>query len=268
MFRFALIALALSACTTEPSNRPDDEETTAPGIELGGNVDELAAPEQRMSGPVVVEIDFGAHRPRTELRLDYAGPPPYLVALLREGLGLEPNLQRVDGGCLALLSLDGTDAEDGQSWLVLQERNHRFERLEDLTNVPVQPGDRLHFLLDVDLDGDGVGERMEQLYGTRDDRADTDGDGLSDWYEIYAGWTLADGRFVKSDPAQADSDGDGINDAEEQDDLSDPRADERDEAERHLGNGNGDGNGNGNGDGNGSGNGNGDGNGNDHNDED
>jgi|JI10StandDraft_1071094.scaffolds.fasta_scaffold213825_2 hypothetical protein len=223
---FSLLAL-VSACSNESAREPApaaEETQLEPGFQAGGELAEGDAPVHMMEGPVVVAIDYGiAGRPRSELRLDYAGPPPFLVGLLRDAMGLAPELQRAADGRLELTSLDGAVAEDGLTWLVMQERTHRYTRLHDLASVPVAPGDRLHFQLDFDDDSDGVGSRLEALYGTDDTQDDSDGDGLRDWEEIYDGWSLVDGRFVQSDPSRADADGDGMDDATERRMSTDPR---------------------------------------------
>lgn len=58
----------------------------------------------------------------------------------------------------------------------------------------------------LDSDGDGLTDRLEQIYGTNPHKSDTDNDGLTDYYEIYISLT---------DPLKADSDFDGLNDGAE-----------------------------------------------------
>lgn len=60
--------------------------------------------------------------------------------------------------------------------------------------------------VDGDIDNDGLGDHQEASYGTSPLIADTDGDGLSDYDEIYK---------YKTDPNKADTDGDGMKDGEE-----------------------------------------------------
>lgn len=64
-----------------------------------------------------------------------------------------------------------------------------------------------------DNDGDGLTNAEEETYGTNKNSADTDGDGISDYYEIYE---------TKTDPLNPDTDGDGINDGNELDLGLDP----------------------------------------------
>lgn len=56
---------------------------------------------------------------------------------------------------------------------------------------------------DIDTDSDGVPDAMEEWLGLDSSKDDTDGDGLSDYDEIY---------ITGTDPANPDSDGDGIDD--------------------------------------------------------
>ncbi len=59
---------------------------------------------------------------------------------------------------------------------------------------------------DLDSDGDGLTDRYELEIGTNSNDTDTDGDGLTDGEEIL--------KFA-TDPLNPDSDGDGINDGPE-----------------------------------------------------
>ena len=69
------------------------------------------------------------------------------------------------------------------------------------------------------MDRDGVSQLEERMHGTSDDAIDSDGDGLSDWWEIKVGHVVrVDGqppRAVKSNPAVKDSDNDGLDDKAE-----------------------------------------------------
>jgi hypothetical protein len=57
-----------------------------------------------------------------------------------------------------------------------------------------------------DQDLDGFSDIDEAIYKTDPTSADTDGDGLSDWQEIF---------IYKTDPLKADTDGDAFNDGYE-----------------------------------------------------
>jgi hypothetical protein len=65
---------------------------------------------------------------------------------------------------------------------------------------------RVTTLGEIDRDNDGVPKSIEDEYGTRDDRADTDLDNISDYEEIY---------FWFTDPNNADTDSDGFSDGRE-----------------------------------------------------
>lgn len=83
-----------------------------------------------------------------------------------------------------------------------------------------------------DRDGDQLFSSTEFLYGSSDDRVDTDNDGISDYDEIRTGWILkipGNERRVFSDPSRADSDGDGKSDAVEKQYGTDPRKADSDE---------------------------------------
>lgn len=81
-----------------------------------------------------------------------------------------------------------------------------------------------------DLDDDRIPARIEYLLGCSDLASDTDGDGISDYDEVYVGWTVeivGRGSYTAtSSCARLDSDLDGLDDDEEQTLGTDPsRAD-------------------------------------------
>lgn len=95
-------------------------------------------------------------------------------------------------------------------------------------NLRLFPGDHVTFFYGSDLDRDGLTNREEELLGTDPSLYDTDGDGLSDYFEVYEGWMVRTARStgfssgtrtesyrVFSDPRVADYDRDGWNDRAE-----------------------------------------------------
>ena len=85
----------------------------------------------------------------------------------------------------------------------------------DLEEIFVGAGDAVHIFYSQDQDHDGVPLLTERLFGTSDKKADSDGDGLSDYEEIN-GWTKGKSKTkIYTDPANEDTDGDGMNDKED-----------------------------------------------------
>ncbi|MEO0604865.1 MAG: hypothetical protein AAF211_25760, partial [Myxococcota bacterium] len=78
---------------------------------------------------------------------------------------------------------------------------------------------RVELVVARDGDNDGVPYEIERRYGSRDDRVDTDGDGLSDAEEI---------RWWGTHPGQRDTDRDGLPDGEEARLQTDPGLDDTD----------------------------------------
>jgi thrombospondin type 3 repeat protein len=101
-------------------------------------------------------------------------------------------------------------------WLVVQTRNNglgnvvtRFDPRAgdfDFENILLKAGDVLFLVWMEDKDGDGIFSRQERLLGTSDLNADSDGDGWSDFYEVFVSHT---------DPTKADTDGDGVIDSKD-----------------------------------------------------
>jgi len=98
---------------------------------------------------------------------------------------------------------------------------------QDFTRVRIQNRDQIRLVLVRDSDGDGVYDREEFMYGARDDSIDTDGDGLSDYFEIKVGW-LSLGNRVYPSPAIDDYDDDGWTDEQERLAETDPRSPDTD----------------------------------------
>lgn len=76
----------------------------------------------------------------------------------------------------------------------------------DIDNIFIRPQDIVNVFYDVDMDGDGVGRSVELSFGTKDDNTDTDGDGLSDFEEIYG--FKKEGKVFRTNPCSVDTDDD------------------------------------------------------------
>lgn len=111
-------------------------------------------------------------------------------------------------------------------WFVTINNNGSKVNFRDTV---VRAGDRVRLAFTEDLDNDGLTRAEEDLYGSSDTSADTDGDGISDIEEVYGpadvtgkraprtilrddGTTLA----LLSNPNSKDTDGDGLDDCQEQ----------------------------------------------------
>jgi hypothetical protein len=86
------------------------------------------------------------------------------------------------------------------------ERNPNAAETANDFHFSLTAGLRIYLFPDNDIDDDGLTNDEEARYGTNPYDQDTDGDGLSDWYEIMQ---------LKSSPFLIDSDGDGLTDFEE-----------------------------------------------------
>jgi hypothetical protein len=115
-------------------------------------------------------------------------------------------------------------------WTVVLKSENPPSGLYDFEEIPVKAGDRVLLVYVRDEDEDGINDLVEQNYGTHDvEGSDYDGDGLSDYEEVFVGWqvlwTDSTGEHkydVVSDPANADQDADGWNDFKEKDAGTDP----------------------------------------------
>lgn len=123
------------------------------------------------------------------------------------------------------------DAEETAYWLVAHthktDSGARTEtKMMNLTQegyefdgISLRPGDVLHLVRISDADRDGLPERSEFRYGTDPNRPDTDGDGLTDLFEVY-GWDITvDGakKRVRTNPLLKDTDRDKLTDKQEYD---------------------------------------------------
>ena len=85
----------------------------------------------------------------------------------------------------------------------------------DLDEIFVGAGDAVHIFYNKDQDNDGIPLLTERMFGTSDKKVDSDGDGLSDYDEIY-GWTKGKSKTkIFTDPTNKDTDGDGLNDMDD-----------------------------------------------------
>lgn len=124
------------------------------------------------------------------------------------------------GSPAALTGLRNDPAVRGNTqngfWLVVQTRNNglgnivaRFDPRAgdfDFENILLKAGDVLYLVWMEDRDGDGIFSRQERLLGTNDLVADSDNDGLDDFFEIFVAHT---------DPNKPDTDGDGVIDGKD-----------------------------------------------------
>ncbi|MEL6180152.1 MAG: hypothetical protein AAFS10_14425, partial [Myxococcota bacterium] len=131
------------------------------------------------------------------------------------------------------------DAERGPrgvlgAWFVVVSRDGEVVDVErDFDTIVIQNRDTVNLVYVRDRDRDGLFDRQELFFGSRDSSVDSDGDGLSDFFEIKARWTIevnlgddaggVQSREVMSTPALFDSDADGWSDAEEYLLGTDPR---------------------------------------------
>ncbi|MBI1826018.1 MAG: hypothetical protein HY287_02635 [Planctomycetes bacterium] len=107
----------------------------------------------------------------------------------------------------------------GRIWAVLVPDSNLIGL--DFRKVVLHPGQALNVSFIQDHDRDGLISDVEFLFGSSDNKQDTDGDGLDDFSEVRVGWDVGveggEIRHVFSDPRRVDSDNDGLSDREEQD---------------------------------------------------
>ncbi|HRE89553.1 MAG TPA: hypothetical protein PK095_10465 [Myxococcota bacterium] len=104
-------------------------------------------------------------------------------------------------------------------YAVIERRDGAIEFDDQLFAARLLPGDRATLTFLEDKDRDGVSQREERLRGTSDDTIDSDGDGLSDWWELKVGHVVQVvgqvPRHTTSNPATKDTDKDGLDDMAE-----------------------------------------------------
>lgn len=121
-------------------------------------------------------------------------------------------------------SIREISADVAESRIWVAESNHdSFDSLDygNIEEVVLNAGDVLALVYLVDNDHDGIGYREEKLFGSSDSLADTDQDGLTDYFEIREGWMI-DGELIHSNPTRTDSDFDGLSDSDEVDPGTNP----------------------------------------------
>src|SRR5688572_29155342 len=137
------------------------------------------------------------------------------------------------GRCAAIEQVDvtGDGSEDtvGNYWIA--KSTIREEPVSgNFEDVVLRAGDQLLLAFLHDRDQDGVDDNLETAIGLSSvgtDPTDSDGDGLSDLFELATGWVVfdpvgmfavgsadgdGDGRFDEDGPAGIDDDGDGFTD--------------------------------------------------------
>jgi hypothetical protein len=119
-----------------------------------------------------------------------------------------------------------TDSSIRHFWVVAGSRYQSLTNI-NVDDIRLLPGDQLYLFYTTDEDNDKLTDREEFIYGTSDQSADTDGDGLNDFEEVRVGWNVSvhdqPTRPVYSDPRFPDTDGDGLEDLAEKDLGTDPR---------------------------------------------
>lgn len=99
----------------------------------------------------------------------------------------------------------------------------------NFNDILLKPKQSVYLVYFKDSDGDQIFDSEEYLLGTDKDRADTDGDGLTDYEEAKAGWLIkltdrGKSPYLEySNPIFSNSDGDGWNDKVEFENKTNPR---------------------------------------------
>ena len=175
------------------------------GFTTFGNVTESAGvftiTEQANAGITrQVTVPIGAYAVKFRFKFAAAGDGDFLTLHLGDSFllyaGMDATLSRA-GFTEIEAPLEGQDANTAALTFTLLSRG--------VANAVAQVAG-IDFLIDPDPDADGLTAAPEQAAGTDPLRADTDGDGWDDAYEINVSLT---------NPAMADSDGDGQTDAAE-----------------------------------------------------
>ena len=132
----------------------------------------------------------------------------YVVTFNSNG-GSEVEPQKIKEGETATKPVDPVlDGYNFFGWFADEEMTIQYDFTLPVTSDITLYADWEEILIEeeVDEDADEVEDYIENLFGTNPEKDDTDGDGLSDYIEIYG---------VCTDPINTDTDGDGILDGNE-----------------------------------------------------
>lgn len=127
---------------------------------------------------------------------------------------------RTSNGVATLWRVGTVAMQEGDSlrqWEVVTPEG--IDRTIDFDERLLRTEDGVTLAYVMDRDDDRVTARWEYIMGCSDRQVDTDGDGISDYDEIYTGWPVdvngRGARTVYSSCARTDSDLDGLSDDEE-----------------------------------------------------
>lgn len=134
--------------------------------------------------------------------------------------------------------------QTNEYWAIVGSNGLQVTGQENFDDIILSAGNTVHLIYVKDEDRDGLFASEEYRYGTYDNQADadangvndakdSDGDGISDWEEVKQGWTQGDLDYgygaaiiknvqVFSDPSSKDSDNDGWSDSKEKEQRTDP----------------------------------------------
>ncbi len=101
--------------------------------------------------------------------------------------------------------------QDGQEWSTYYTIR---ECSCDLSDIMIGTGDTVELIFSEDVDDDGVPLRTETMFGSDDEKIDSDGDGVDDNVELEPDPGPPEAPYT-SLPGTADTDGDGLNDSED-----------------------------------------------------
>ncbi len=216
--------------------------TLSPGLYELTDVDgkPFAFDEQEVQARTAeILIDYGTVRQseyyRVATNLDPVQPGIDLAVALDQILRVDYDQ---DGN--GITRVRGVGGEANAVWQItriyddgLEVRSGRYttEDAYRLDDIPIRAGDQIFIVYLVDADGDGLGIREEFINGTDPQRADTDGDGRSDFQEVREPCLVnainpnEPDRYpakLYSSPLLADGDGDGLNDDQECERGTDP----------------------------------------------